>query len=76
MQLILLFDKLLKRENVDLKFVPYHVLATSRHDGLLEFVRDAQNLANIDDIQKFLRKHNPDPSGSHFIALNHQAPIL
>jgi phosphatidylinositol 3-kinase len=72
LQLILLFDRLLKHENLDLKFVPYNVLATSRYDGLLECVPESMNLATIlseynGDIQKFLRKFNPDPKAPYGI---------
>lgn len=47
MQLIELMDKLLKKENLDLKLTVYSVLASSVDHGMVEFVEDAANLSNI-----------------------------
>ena len=59
LQIITLMDKLLMRENLDLKLTPYHVLATSISQGLVQFI-DSQAVAQIlrDDgsIQNFFRK--------------------
>lgn len=38
LQMISLMDRLLKRENLDLRMTPYKVLPTSSEDGLVEFV--------------------------------------
>ncbi|XP_068622443.1 phosphatidylinositol 3-kinase catalytic subunit type 3 [Battus philenor] len=62
LQMITLMDKLLRRENLDLKLTPYKVLATSSRHGFLQFVESvtvAEALATEGSIQNFLRKHNP-----------------
>jgi phosphatidylinositol 3-kinase len=72
-QMISLMDRLLKRENLDLKLTPYKVLATSRSIGMLECVQNSKNINDIVkdynkdslSLQKFLAKHNPDPSGPY-----------
>ena len=55
-------DKLLRRENLDLRLSPYRVLATSTRHGMLEFV-DACAIAEIlsteGSILSFFRRHNP-----------------
>jgi len=71
-QLIALMDRLLKKENLDLKLIPYKVLATSCKDGMLECVPNALNVSIIltqynGDIKKFLKEHNPDPVGPYGI---------
>jgi len=71
-QLISLMDRLLKKENLDLKLTPYRVLATSNYNGMLELVKNCKNIADVlkdydNDIKKFLRYHNPDPSGPYGI---------
>ena len=56
---------------VQLLLLPHPKHCTYRafhYSGLLEFVRDAQNLANISDIQKYLQKHNPDADAAYGIA--------
>ncbi len=55
-QIISLMDKLLKKENLDLKLTPYHVLATSASHGLVQFVASkpiASILAEDGSIQVF-----------------------
>jgi phosphatidylinositol 3-kinase len=69
-QLISLMDRLLKKENLDLRLTPYKVLATHLEQGMLELVKDAKNIADVlegydNDIKKFLRDENPDPSGPY-----------
>lgn len=62
LQMITLMDKLLRRENLDLKLTPYKVLATSSKHGFLQFVESvtvAEALATEGSIQNFFRKHNP-----------------
>ncbi|VVC86854.1 unnamed protein product [Leptidea sinapis] len=62
LQMITLMDKLLRRENLDLKLTPYKVLATSSKHGFVEFVESvtvAEALASEGSIQNFLRRHNP-----------------
>ncbi|KAL7668957.1 hypothetical protein ACOME3_009634 [Neoechinorhynchus agilis] len=46
LQLIVLIDKVMQRENIDLKLTPYTVLATSTHHGLVQYI-DAIGLRNI-----------------------------
>ncbi|XP_045501479.1 phosphatidylinositol 3-kinase catalytic subunit type 3 [Colias croceus] len=61
LQMITLMDKLLRRENLDLKLTPYKVLATSSKHGFLQFVESvtvAEALASEGSIQNFFRKHS------------------
>lgn len=70
-QMISLMDRLLKRENLDLKLSPYKVLATSRGIGMLECIQNSKNINDVVkdygkdtlSLQKFLAKHNPDSNG-------------
>eukprot|EP01112_Ceratiomyxa_fruticulosa_P019366 TRINITY_DN6326_c0_g1_i1.p1 TRINITY_DN6326_c0_g1~~TRINITY_DN6326_c0_g1_i1.p1 ORF type:complete len:834 (-),score=158.90 TRINITY_DN6326_c0_g1_i1:116-2617(-) len=67
-QLISLMDRLLKKENLDLKLTPYKVIATAEEDGMVELVTPSEPLASVlrqydGDIRKFLRTHNPDDEG-------------
>ena len=59
-QIIMLMDRLLKNENLDLKLSPYHILATAPYAGAVQFVPSTP-LANIDSILNFLKRNNPDP---------------
>lgn len=62
LQMITLMDKLLRRENLDLKLTPYKVLATSSRHGFLQFIESvtvAEALATEGSIQNFFRKYNP-----------------
>ncbi|KAI1296923.1 Phosphatidylinositol 3-kinase catalytic subunit type 3 [Halotydeus destructor] len=59
LQTITLMDKLLRRENLDLKLTPYSVLATSSKHGFVQFI-DSVPVAEVlknhnDSIQKFFR---------------------
>lgn len=64
-QIIMLMDQLLQKENLDLKLSPYKILATSATAGASQFVQ-SQSLSSI--VNKFkanpalayLRHHNPD----------------
>jgi phosphatidylinositol kinase/protein kinase (PI-3 family) len=47
LQLISLMDRLLKRENLDLKLSPYRVLATSLTEGMVEIVPNASSVTDI-----------------------------
>ena len=61
LQTITLMDKLLRKENLDLKLTPYRVLATSTKDGFVQYVDSipvAEILKNY-DIQKYFRIHAP-----------------
>ncbi len=63
--LINLMDGIFKRYNLDLRLTPYRVLATSRTEGLVEFVESSSTLSTIiadypdTGLLGFLRKHNP-----------------
>ncbi|XP_046966476.1 phosphatidylinositol 3-kinase catalytic subunit type 3 [Vanessa cardui] len=70
LQMITLMDKLLRRENLDLKLTPYKVLATSSRHGFLQFVESvtvAEALAAEGSIQNFLRKHAGCPGAPYGI---------
>jgi len=69
-QLISLMDQLLKKENLDLKLIPYKVLALSLDDGILEVVPNAMSVSDVlsqynSDIKQFLRyEQNPSKLGN------------
>ncbi|XP_059062059.1 phosphatidylinositol 3-kinase catalytic subunit type 3 isoform X2 [Achroia grisella] len=70
LQMITLMDKLLRRENLDLKLTPYKVLATSSKHGFLQFIESvtvADALTTEGSIQNFFRKHNPCESAPYGI---------
>ncbi|KAM0746672.1 phosphatidylinositol 3-kinase [Meredithblackwellia eburnea MCA 4105] len=66
-QLFTLMDLLLRKENLDLKLMPYKVLATGPVDGMVQFV-ESKTLQDIISSGEFgggllgyLRKENEDP---------------
>lgn len=67
-QVIILMDQLLQKENLDLKLSPYKVLATGATAGMAQFV-PSQSLQSISDkyktssVLKYLKFHNPDDKG-------------
>ncbi|KAG2448608.1 hypothetical protein HYH02_006498 [Chlamydomonas schloesseri] len=66
LQMIGLMDRMLKRENLDLRMTPYKVLPTSCDDGLLEFVPSvplSAVLAEHKTIHRFLALTQADPGG-------------
>lgn len=66
LQMITLMDKLLRRENLDLKLTPYRVLATSGKHGFMQFIESvtvAEAIANEGNIHNFFRKYHPSESG-------------
>ncbi|XP_034240868.1 phosphatidylinositol 3-kinase catalytic subunit type 3 [Thrips palmi] len=70
LQSISLMDKLLRRENLDLKLTPYRVLATSTKHGFVQFIDSlpvAEVLASDGSIQNFFRKHHPMESAPYGI---------
>lgn len=70
-QMITLMDKVLRRENLDLKLTPYKVLATSSKHGFVQFVESiavAEVLRAEGGIQQFFRKHAPSENGPYGIA--------
>lgn len=63
-QIITLMDKLLRKENLDLKLTPYKVLATGPDHGLVQFIASTP-LANVltehsGNLLAYLRQHHPD----------------
>ncbi|VDD87750.1 unnamed protein product [Enterobius vermicularis] len=69
-QMFRLMDKILKADNLDLKFTLYSVLATSISEGFVQFVK-ATPLRNVvaqyKSIQDFLRSFRPSPTGPYGI---------
>ncbi|NXD46303.1 PK3C3 kinase, partial [Copsychus sechellarum] len=71
LQIISLMDKLLRKENLDLKLTPYKVLATSTKHGFMQFIPSvpvAEVLATEETIQNFFRKHAPSETGPYGIS--------
>ncbi|XP_051175685.1 phosphatidylinositol 3-kinase catalytic subunit type 3 isoform X2 [Leptopilina boulardi] len=71
LQTIALMDKLLRRENLDLKLTPYRVLATSTRHGFVQFIESttvAEVLASEGSILSFFRKHHPSETGPYGVA--------
>ncbi|KPM04142.1 phosphatidylinositol 3-kinase catalytic subunit type 3-like protein [Sarcoptes scabiei] len=59
LQMINLMDKLLRKENLDLKLTPYKVLACSSKHGFVQFIDSlsiAEIISNEGSIQSYLRK--------------------
>jgi phosphatidylinositol 3-kinase len=50
-QIVILMDKLLRKENLDLKLTPYRILATSAFTGIVQFVK-SMSLAAIEEKKK------------------------
>uniref|UniRef100_A0A6B2EGU4 Phosphatidylinositol 3-kinase catalytic subunit type 3 n=1 Tax=Phlebotomus kandelakii TaxID=1109342 RepID=A0A6B2EGU4_9DIPT len=66
LQMITLMDKLLRRENLDLKLTPYRVLATSARHGFMQYIDSitvADVIANEGGIHSHFRKHHPCETG-------------
>jgi phosphatidylinositol 3-kinase len=62
LQMITLIDKLLRKENLDLKLTPYRVLATSTKHGFMQYIDSitvAEALAAEGSITNFFKKYNP-----------------
>lgn len=61
LQMITLMDKLLRKENLDLKLTPYRVLATSTKHGFMQYIDSitvAEAIASEGSILNFLKKYN------------------
>ncbi|KAI7891262.1 kinase-like domain-containing protein [Mucor mucedo] len=62
-QIISLMDKLLLKENLDLKLTPYKVLATGPEHGLMQFVQSSSLAAVLNEhqnnVRSFFKKHHP-----------------
>lgn len=70
-QIIALMDRLLLKENLDLKLTPYRILATSTLAGAVQFVPSTAPLSVIlqsakykGSILEYLRTHSPAVAGS------------
>lgn len=62
-QLFNLMDRLLRKENLDLRLSPYSVLATSTNEGMIQFVPSkslAAIMAEFGSLQKYLRENHAD----------------
>ena len=63
-QIISLMDRLLRKENLDLRLSPYRILATGAKAGAVQFVASmslaAAQTKNKGGILTYLRDHNPD----------------
>ncbi|KAI9706856.1 MAG: Phosphatidylinositol (PI) 3-kinase [Bogoriella megaspora] len=68
-QIITLMDRLLRKENLDLKLTPYAILATSPTAGAVQFIPSSPLSAIVakhkGSLLAYLRAHNPDPSAPH-----------
>jgi phosphatidylinositol 3-kinase len=67
-QLFTLMDRLLRKENLDLKITPYRVLATGALDGMVQFV-PSKTLGAISSeyggsLLNYMRESHPDESSS------------
>ncbi|KAH1012528.1 hypothetical protein HUJ05_011673 [Dendroctonus ponderosae] len=70
LQMITLMDKLLNKENLDLKLTPYKVLATSTKHGFVQFIQSttvAEVLASEGSIQNYFRKNHPQENAPYGI---------
>ncbi|KAM3416800.1 Phosphatidylinositol 3-kinase VPS34 [Cercospora zeina] len=70
LQIIALMDRLLRKENLDLKLTPYRTLATSTLAGAVQFIASTP-VSNIlqdpkynSSILGYLKAHNPPSSGT------------
>ena len=65
-QVIALMDRLLRKENLDLKLTPYRILATSSNAGAVQFIPSmslaAASAKYKGSILAYLRANNPDTS--------------
>jgi len=63
-QIITLMDRLLRKENLDLKLSPYRILATSTSAGAIQFLPSSSLAAacakHKGSLLAYLRTHNPD----------------
>lgn len=67
-------DKLLRKENLDLKLTPYKVLATGPEHGLMQFIPSKPLAAVLDEHQNnvlsYFRQHHPDDSSEGIYGIN------
>ncbi|KAK9471138.1 kinase-like domain-containing protein [Dipodascopsis tothii] len=63
-QIVSLMDRLLRKENLDLKLTPYRILATGVVDGAMQYVPSislAAVLGEYHTILAYLKENHPDP---------------
>jgi phosphatidylinositol 3-kinase len=70
--MLMLMDKLLQDQGLDLQLTTYHVLATAPGQGLVQLVPDCLNLAQIlaeskNDIRRYLQAQHPAPDAPYGI---------
>ncbi|KAK9745841.1 Phosphatidylinositol 3- and 4-kinase [Popillia japonica] len=71
LQMITLMDKLLRRENLDLKLTPYRVLAMSTKHGFVQFIDSftvAEAITNEGSILNFFRRYHPQENAPYGVA--------
>ncbi|KAI8371734.1 kinase-like domain-containing protein [Radiomyces spectabilis] len=75
-QIITLMDKLLRKENLDLRLTPYRVLATGPEQGLMQFVPSKSLAAVLNDHQNnvlsFFREHHPQTGENSIFGIDPQ----
>ncbi|KAL4988465.1 kinase-like domain-containing protein [Aspergillus falconensis] len=62
-QIIILMDRLLQKENLDLKLTPYRILATNATAGAMQFIPSTSLSAvsaKYKTVLAYLKAHNPD----------------
>ncbi|KAG1457426.1 hypothetical protein G6F56_006606 [Rhizopus delemar] len=73
-QIILLMDKLMQKENLDLKLSPYKVLATGSEHGLMQFVPSMSLAAVLNKHQnsllEYFKKHHPNSEPGNFFGVD------
>jgi phosphatidylinositol 3-kinase len=75
-QLIGIMDKMLKRENLDLRLTPYWVLPMSASSGIMQFVPSAtlQDLTakgKAEGVLRYLAEHSPSMSEQRAADVHH-----
>lgn len=75
-QIITLMDKLLLKENLDLKLTPYKVLATGPDHGLVQFI-PSYSLAGVlqenqNNVLTFFKKHHPSDEPGNVYGIDPQ----
>ncbi|XP_019862704.1 PREDICTED: phosphatidylinositol 3-kinase catalytic subunit type 3-like [Amphimedon queenslandica] len=72
LQMIMLIDRLLRRENLDLKLTPYKVLACSGTLGFVQLIQRSDTVAHIlathKSIQAYFRAHGSSDKGAYGIS--------
>ncbi|ODV88069.1 hypothetical protein CANARDRAFT_193904 [[Candida] arabinofermentans NRRL YB-2248] len=67
-QIITLMEKILQNENLDLKLIPYKIMALGPVEGFIQFIPNSSLssiLQKTNSILSYLQFHNPDSSAPH-----------